>query len=147
MFMAQTKSGVSLADGEQVILELEAELWAVSSNPIAQIMGGIMKTIGKILGYRIKGFLVVTNKRVVEVSETIQCYCFVTNRSIKYVMPTSVKEIGYTRKAVCGCLCPAYHLYYDALTQRTSILLKGADEAAAVKSANAFYSTIAGVNI
>jgi hypothetical protein len=94
------------------------------------------------LGFRLKGFLVITDKRVVEVSTQITCWCFTTARQVKYVLPSSVKEIGYDKAATCGFFCPAYHLYYESFTQRTSVLLKGANEDGALKAANAFYAAI-----
>ena len=39
--MAETKlkSGLVLSEGENVVVESEAELWAESSNPIAHMLG------------------------------------------------------------------------------------------------------------
>jgi len=144
--MSQTKSGIVLADGERLVLELEAELWAISANPIAQVIGEIKKVIASILGFKKKGFLVITDKRVIEVSVQVACYIFTVGRQVKYVLPSSVKEIGYNRKASFGCFCPTFYLYYDAHTQCTSIQLKGAEEADAIKAANAFYDAIAAAN-
>jgi len=136
------KSGISLKDGETLVMELEAELWAASSSPVAKLLGGFYKLIAKILGFKIKGFLVVTDQRVIEVSEQMACYCVTTGRQIKYILPSSVKEIGYTKAKVCGLFCEAFFLYYEGLTQRTSIMLKDADENAAAKAATAFYAAI-----
>ena len=141
--MAVLASGLMLAENEQLVMEIEAELWATSSNPIARAYGSIIKVIAMILGFRQKGYLIITDKRVVEVKTQINCWCITTGRQVKYVLPSSVKEIGYDRAATCGCFCPAYHLYYEAFTQRTSVLLKDADEAGALKAANAFYAAIA----
>jgi len=146
IFMA-TKSGIKLADGEEIIIELEAELYATSPNPIAQAIGDIKKIFDRLLGNKRKSYLVVTNKRVIEVYDRIACYCFKIGRHVKYVMPNSVKEIGFTRRASCGLFCPVYYLYYDAHTQFTSIQLKGAGEEEATKAANAFYSAISGLKI
>jgi hypothetical protein len=144
--MAQLKSGIMLAEGETLVMELEAELWATSSNPIARIFGGITKFLFMIIGIKAKGFLVITDKRVVEVNTRIACWCITVGRHVKYVLPSSVKEIGYIRAATCLCFCMSYHLYYDSFTQRTSILLKGADEAEALKTVNAFYAAISHAN-
>jgi len=140
--MSTTKSGIVLQDGEQVVVELEAELWATSANLIARILGAIRRILALICGYKMKGFLVVTNKRVIEVSTQIACYVFTVGRQVKYVMPNSIMEVGYNRAATFLCCCPAYHLYYQGHTQLTSILLKGADEAEATRVCNAFYSAI-----
>ena len=140
--MSTLASGVMLAENEKLVMEIEAELWAASSNPIAQFFGKVQRTIALILGFKKKGFLVITDKRVVEVTTRIRCWCITVGRQVKYVLPSSVKEIGYTRNATCGCFCPVYFLYYDSFTQRTSVQLKDADESGALKAANAFYAAI-----
>lgn len=142
-----SKSDIVLSPGEEIILELEAELWASSSNPIARLFGAVLRIIYMILGIRAKGFVVLTNKRIVEQRQNILCWCFNAAKEVKYVLPSSVKEVGYAREATfCGCFCQAYTFYYDAFTQRTSILLKGADEDEAIKVTNAFYNFIEKAN-
>ena len=140
--MATLASGIVLAEDEKLVMEIEAELWATSSNPIARLMGAILKIIAMIFGFRVKGFLIITDKRVVEVKTNVACWCITVGRQVKYVLPSSVKEIGYTRKATCCFFCPAYHLYYEGFTQHTEVLLKGSDEPGALKAANAFYAAI-----
>jgi len=140
--MATLASGITLAENESLVVELEAELWASSSNPIAQLVGSFRRIFAAILGFKKKGFLVITNKRVIEVGTQVACYCITVGRQVKYLLPSSVKEIGYTKSATCGVFCPAYHLYYEGFTQKTSILLKGSDEAGALKITNAFFAAI-----
>jgi hypothetical protein len=140
--MATLASGLMLAEDEKLVLEIEAELWATSSNPIARFFGAVAKFIAMLFGHKIKGFLVITDKRVVEVKTVINCYCFTTGREVKYVLPNSVKEVGYTRSATFLCCCPMFQLYYESFTQRTAVMLKGADESGAKKAADAFYNAI-----
>lgn len=140
--MANLKSGITLQADETLVMELEAELWATSSNPLAKAIGSIKKVISKILGFKKSGFVVITNKRVVEVSTTIECYVFKTGQDVKYLLPSSVKEVGYERVTTCGCFCPAFYLYYEGHTQKTRVLLSGADEAEAQKVVDAFYRAI-----
>ena len=141
--MANLPSGITLENDENLVIQLEQELWATSSNPIAQIIGQIRRIFALILGFKVKGHLIITNKRVIEVATQVACWCITIGRQVKYVLPNSVKEVGYTRTATCGMFCPAYHLYYDAHTQSTKILLKDMDEAGAQKVTNAFFSAIA----
>ena len=63
-------------------------------------------------------------------------------RRVKYLLPTSVKEVGYTKEATCGCFCPSYHLYYESFTQSTSVLLSATSDAEAQKVVDSFYSAI-----
>ncbi len=140
--MADLKSGIVLDEGEKLIMEIEAELWATSSNPIAKVVGKVQKFIAKILGTRIKGFLIITDKRVIEVTDTVKCYCFNVGRQVKYLLPSSVKEIGYQKMTTCGLFCPAYYLYYQAFTQTTMVLLNSNTNDEAQKAVDAFYKAI-----
>ncbi len=137
--MSHLKSGLILTDGEQLVAEIEAELWATSANPIARALGTVRRVLAMIFGFKKTGFIVVTNKRVVEVSNQIRCYCINTGREIKYLLPTSIKEVGYYKKATCGLFCPAYYLYFEGFTQKTSVLVKDADEATVQKLVDSFY--------
>ncbi|TAH55625.1 MAG: hypothetical protein EWM51_01855 [Treponema sp.] len=139
-----SKSQVALGEGEELIAEIEAELWAISSNPVAQLFGEILKFIAAILGFKKKGFIVITNKRVVEIYDQINCYVFNTERRVKYLLPSSIKEIGYTKKAMCGLFCPGFYLYYEGLTNKTMVLLKDADESKASKLVDSFYKALKG---
>ena len=140
--MAELASGIMLEEDEKLVMEIEAELWASSSNPIVRFFAEIQRIIAMILGFRRKGFVVITDKRVVEIKTHIACWCVTTGRTLKYVLPSSVKEIGYIKKATCGYFCPMYYLYYESFTQSTPIPLKGADESGALKAVNAFYAAI-----
>ncbi len=71
-----------------------------------------------------------------------QCYVFNVAHEVKYLLPSSVKEIGYTKEASCGMFCPAYHLYYETFTNTTSVLLKVATDEEAQKLVDAFYKAI-----
>lgn len=142
--MGNLKSGLILEENEKLVMELEAEMWASSSNPIAKLIGSIVKLINLILGNKRKGFVVITDKKVVEIVQYKALWVFNVGRDVKFLLPSSVKEVGYVKEGTfCGCFCQSYRLYYDAFTQRTSVLLTSADsDADAQKIVNAFYNAI-----
>ena len=141
--MANLKSGLILGEDEHLVVELEAELWATSSNPIARLFGAVVKFIKLILGNKRQGYVVITDKRVVEIIQYKALWVLNAGKNVKYVLPSSVKEVGYTKEGTCfGCFCQSYNLYYDAFTQRTSVLLSDVDEAGAQKVVDAFYKAI-----
>lgn len=141
--MSDLKSGIALSQGEELILEMEAELWASSSNVIARFFGAISRIFALLFGFKKKGYVVLTNKRVIEVRQNIACWCFNTGKEVKYVLPNTVKEVGYVKVGTfCGCCCQAYCLYYEAFTQRTVIQLKGMHEKETIALVNTFYKTI-----
>lgn len=140
--MAILNSGVVLEEGENLVMEMEAELWATSSNPIARAFGGINKFCAKLLGMSVNGYLVITDRRVMEVKNQKACWCFEVSKSVKYVLPSSIKEIGYEKAATFGCCCPVFNFYYESFTQRTTIQLNTRDDKEAVKIVDAFYNAI-----
>jgi hypothetical protein len=141
--MANLKSGLILAEGENLVMELEAELWATSSNQLAKLLGKAIKFINLLFGNKRQGFVVITDKRVVEVIQINACWVFNVGKNVKYLLPSSIKEVGYIKEGTCfGCFCQSYNLYYDAFTQRTSVLLSDVDEAGAQKVVDAFYKAI-----
>lgn len=141
--MSNLKSGIALSQGEELILEMQAELWSSSSNVIARFFGAISRIFALLFGFKKKGYVVLTNKRVIEVRQNIACWCFNTRKEVKYILPNSVKEVGYVKVGTfCGCCCQAYSLYYDAFTQRTAIQLKGMHEEETIALVNTFYKTI-----
>ena len=145
--MAELKSGIVLNDGEKLVMELEAELWASSANPIAQLWGKIRKFFAALLGNKVEGYLVITDKRVVEVLQAKACWVLNAGKNVKYVLPSSVKEIGYSKEgSFLGCFCQTYYLFYESFTQRTNVQLKVSEEAEAQKVVNAFYAAIKAAN-
>ena len=140
--MGNLKSGVILKDGESLVMELQAELWATSSNPIAKFFGAIRRIIALIFGIKKEGYVVITDKRVVEVTRNKFFWVFDSGKVIRYLLPSSIKEVGYTKEPTFFCFCPAYHLFYDAFTQRTAVLLSDVDEAGAQNVVDAFYNAL-----
>lgn len=137
-------SGIALDANEKVVIELEAELWATSANPIAKLIGQITRIISLIFGFKKRGFLVITDRRVCEVTQRKALWIFNLGKCVKYVLPSSVKEIGYTKEGTCfGCFCQSYKLYYQAFTQDTEVLLSDvSSDEEAHKIADAFYNAI-----
>ena len=45
--------------------------------------------------------IVITDKRVVEIIQAKACWVFNQGKNVKYVLPSSVKEVGYTQEGAC----------------------------------------------
>ena len=90
----QLKSGLILNEGEKLLIELEAEMWATSQKPFAKLIGQIRKLLALITGSKREGYIVITDKRVVEIVDFKACWVFHVAKNVKYVLPSSVKEVG-----------------------------------------------------
>lgn len=141
--MAQLKSGVTLREGENLVVELEAELYATAGDPISRFLGKITRFIRYwFLGWRQEGYLIITDQRIIEATKEKSCWCFEIGKHIKYVLPASVKEVGFIKGATFFCCCNAFHLYYDAFTQRTTVQLPTDDESEAQALVDKIYDII-----
>ena len=96
--MANLKSGLILNEGENLVMELEAELWASSQNPLAKLWGSIVKFFNLLLGNKRQGYVVITNQRVVEVIQFKALWVLNAGKNVKYLLPSSVKEVGYAKE-------------------------------------------------
>ena len=141
--MANLKSGLILREHENLVMELEAELWATSMNPVARLIGSIVRVFNLILGNKRRGFIVITDKRVMEVIQFKSLWVLNSGKNVKYVLPSSVKEVGYTKHGTCfGCFCQQYNLYYESFTQATEVMLPVQNEKEAQRVVDAFYKAI-----
>lgn len=128
--------------GEELAFQLEADMWNMGNNPIQRAIGTFMKTVGKFLGFKVKGHVSVTNKRVLVTSETIKCYVFKTASTTKVLNPTSILEVGYSRKAMFGLFCPTNFFYYAGHTDVVEIAVSGASEDQMKEYVNKFYQAL-----
>ena len=99
------KSGIVLGDNENLVMELEAELWATSQNPIAQIIGQIKKLIGLLFGIKREGFVVITDKRVVEVIQGKACWVLNTALKTGTGLLFSILNVGIRQVVLLFFVC------------------------------------------
>lgn len=131
-------------DDENVVMEVEGELWARSSNPIARLIGFICKCIGFVFGYRKSAYMVMTTRRIIFFKKSVLLWCFPTATESYSVLPQAICSVGYTRRGTfLGCFCPMYCLrMVDNSGSITDLQLKGASENETVRYANAMYDAI-----
>jgi hypothetical protein len=142
--MTSLKSGVDLLENETLVLEMDAELYVTSSWLILRFIHGIIRFFAQILGFRKRGFLVVTNNRFVEVYNQIIFWVINIRKYVKSVPFEHIeKEIDYVKKGTFAFLFRAWQLYYNKRTQRrVYVILRGLDEREAHSAANVVYKTL-----
>ena len=142
--MSSLKSGFPLLENERLILEVESGLYVTSSCWFFRLLWGTIRPFLRILGFSRKGFLVVTDKRFIELyTQTI--FWFIKLRRNAEIFPLkkikdSVKYVKMGRFLFFG---RSYHVSYDrSCLTRVYWVLKGMEEAEASKLANYLYQTI-----
>ncbi|MBR4137899.1 MAG: hypothetical protein IKU05_05750, partial [Bacteroidales bacterium] len=97
------KSGYKLEDGEQLVMEIEANMRETSSNPLAVLWDAIRGIFELILGFSNKGFLVMTNKRVVMITKYKAFFVIEKGSTLSNILPHSVSNVGYSKMGTCCC--------------------------------------------
>jgi len=127
--MASLNSGFPLLENEQLVLEIESKLYMTSPWLPLRFLWGLIRPILQILGFHRKGYLIATNKRLVEYyTQTI--FWFIKIR--KFVECVSLKKIKgnvqWTKKGTFLFFCRAYQISYNRPWYRVYFILKGKEE-------------------
>lgn len=142
-----TKSGIILTEGEEIVVELQTEIEnATGTGILATIIRALVKFVNIITGVKYQSWFVITNKRVVEIQSKTVCWVINSDKAIKYVLPSSVTELGYMKEKTCCCCCDEFDLYYASENSISYIALEGVvkDEQEAQAIVDAFYRVIQG---
>jgi len=141
------KSGINLMDGEQLVVEVEAEMYDTGSGPLGRIMGIFSKFAAKASGSVEKGYLVVTDKRVILVTEQKICCVFQKSKGVTSFLPNSVYKMGWVKEGTLLCCCPTINLWYSTrYGDGKDIRMIGATEDTAMKAIDAFFKMVSQSN-
>jgi hypothetical protein len=140
--MSSPKSGIVLSENETLLLEVEAGLYGTSSFLPLGIILEILRLIAQIVGIKKRGYLVVTNKRLVEVYQQFFLWILPGRKKIRYFNLKLLSGIGYNRKGTFAFLFRAWHLFYYRNWLRIYAVLKGLDEGEAQKAATILYNAV-----
>lgn len=132
---------MKLLPGEQVAFELECD-FIKGGNATQVKIQQAFATLGKIFGSTAKTKLVVTNKRVIQISNIVYCWCIPSASSFQVIMPHSVMEVGYKKVSSCCGLIKAYQLYFQGLTEYTALIIKKGDDAELSDYVAKFYAAL-----
>ena len=137
------KSGYKLEDGEQLVMEIEANMRETSSNPLAVLWDAIRGIFELILGFSNKGFLVMTNKRVVMITKYKAFFVIEKGSTLSNILPHSVSNVGYSKMGTCCCglFCKKYQFFFTAAHEYEFTLFSSTDEDAKA-IVDAFYNAL-----
>lgn len=103
-----SQSELMLVDGESLVASLETEMYAQSTNIIANIIAKIFGFIATILGFKRWGKLTITDRRIVIEQHQKMLYCFDTAATFSTLMPTAITSVDYAFAAQILCFCRKY---------------------------------------
>lgn len=87
---------VSLVEGETVVQEIEGDAYNEDSNPLARLIGSIIRVISIILGFRMKSHVIVTDKRVIKIDFEKILWFIDKGVTAISMTPRSIANVGYS---------------------------------------------------
>lgn len=104
-------SSLVLTENEQIKATLQGELFATSTNLIANMFAKIVQFLMFICGVRMTAQMTVTNKRIVLETKTLTFWVIPQAASFKSIPYNGVASVEYAYAAQCICgLCRKYAL-------------------------------------
>jgi len=117
---------ISIFDGEEILKEVEGNAYNQDSNPLARLIGTIIRIISIILGFRMKTHIVITNKRVMRID--FKKVLWFINKGVKVMSmtPRSIGSVGYSNERVY-LLFKSRFFILNTTTEQVYIKFKGND--------------------
>ena len=137
-----SKSELMLVEGETLVATLETEMYAQSTNIIANIIAKIVGFIATLLGSKRWGRLTITDRRIVIEIHQKMFYCFDSAATFSTLMPTAITSVDYAFAAQLLCFCRKYLFTISTSSGNAyAFVLKGGKNQA-IEITNAALSTL-----
>ncbi len=115
---------IALLDGEEILLKIEGNAYTTSPNPIVRFFTAIFRFLAMIFGYKLKTYLIITNKRIVKMDKETILYFIPRNVVVNTLTKNSIREVGYsqTRRWL---FFKSLYFHLQSYTENINILYKG----------------------
>jgi hypothetical protein len=101
-------SDIILMDNEKVVVALETEMYAQSTNIIENIIAKVFGFLAKIFGVKRMGQLTITDRRIILEQHQKFFWCFDTKAVFSTIMPNSIASVDYAFVGQVLCFCRKY---------------------------------------
>lgn len=101
-------SDIILMDGEKVVVALQTEMYAQSTNIIENIIAKVFGIVAKFLGVKRMGQLTITDRRLILEQHQKIFWCFDTKAVFSTIMPNAIASVDYAFVGQILCLCRKY---------------------------------------
>lgn len=113
-----------LFDDEEISFQLEGNAYTESPNPILKLIASIIRLIGLLLGWSLRTYIVITNKRIIRIDKEMIFWVIPRNIVVLTLTKSSVKEVGYAQ-ARRWLFIKTLYFKMQTYTENTSIAYKG----------------------
>lgn len=122
--MSENIKEIILLEGEQNLFQIEGNAYTESPNPLVKLFASITRLIGRLFGWSLKTYIVVTNKRVIRVDKEKILWVIPRNTVVLTLSKSSIREVGYAQ-AVRWLFFKTLYFRIQTYTENTSIAYKG----------------------
>lgn len=85
-----------LLEGETILTQIEGDAFNDSPNPIAKLIGAVMRIIYMILGVKLRTYIIATDKRIVQIEKkTILWGLLPGDTSVFTLNKRNIQSVGY----------------------------------------------------
>ncbi len=115
---------LTLLENEKVLLKIEGNAYTTSPNPLVRFFTAIFRFFAMIFGYKLKTYLIITNKRIVKIDKETVLYFIPRNVVVNTLTKNSIREVGYsqTRRWL---FFKSLYFHLQSYTENINILYKG----------------------
>jgi hypothetical protein len=131
--MAKEIKEIMLFEGEEIKCQLEGNAYTDSPNPLTKLITSIFRLFWIILGIKLITFIVITNKRIIQVDKrTILWGIIPSDTSVLTLNKRTIQSVGYA-KAVRWFFFKTIYFSMSNMVSTTKITYKGSlDEVAEI---------------
>lgn len=130
-------SNVILMDGEKVVVALQTEMCALSTNIIENIIAKVYGFIAMLFGIKRMGQLTITDCRIILEQHQKIFWCFDTKAVFSTIMPNAIASVDYAFVGQILCFCRKYVFSFSTTSGNgyEFVLKGGASQASEITNA------------
>ena len=113
-----------LLDGENILFQLEGNAYTESPNPLVKAIAAIFRAFGKLFGWSLRTYIVITNKRILRVDKEKIFWAIPRNTTVLTLPKTAIREVGY-EQAIRLLFFKTLYFRFETFTEKTKIAYSG----------------------
>lgn len=118
---------IILLNDESILFQLEGNAYTESANPLVKAIYRIFRSIGKIFGWSLRTYIVITNKRILRVDKEKIFWSIPRNTIVLTLPKSAIREVGY-EQAVRLLFFKTLYFRFETFTEKTRIAYSGSLE-------------------
>lgn len=125
--MATIKEFIPLED-EVILTQIEGDAFNDSPNPIAKLIGAVMRILYMIIGIKLRTYIIATNKRIVQIEKKTIFWGMLAGDTAVYTLnKNNIQFVGYMT-AVSWFIFKAHYFVISNMGGLLKITYKGSGE-------------------